>query len=185
MGSLMMGGVRRKIRLIEGNAKCRHLKKLTWKGLCGRCLSVWGPELHTPPPLTPCKRVYSILIHTGKGGKGGEFNQTVGKRGSFTVPASRNSTDQQAVPANFVQKLCQKFIQMKHTVAPDIAIPVNTIFTLIRSLVCITDNAKFERKRQKLLTGIWRTKGRYWVWKIIDKDEKRCELCKIWKDVFP
>jgi hypothetical protein len=23
---------RRKIRLIEGNAKCRQLKKLTWKG---------------------------------------------------------------------------------------------------------------------------------------------------------
>jgi len=32
-----------KIRLIEGYAKCRHLKKLTFKGLCGRCLSVWGP----------------------------------------------------------------------------------------------------------------------------------------------
>jgi hypothetical protein len=34
---------RRKIRLIEGNAKCRHLKKLTVQGLCGRCLSVSGP----------------------------------------------------------------------------------------------------------------------------------------------
>jgi hypothetical protein len=30
----------RKIRLIEGNAKCRHLKNLIVKGLCGRCLSV-------------------------------------------------------------------------------------------------------------------------------------------------
>jgi hypothetical protein len=35
---------RRKIRLIEGNAKCRHQK-----GLCGRCLSARGPEPHTPP----------------------------------------------------------------------------------------------------------------------------------------
>ncbi len=34
---------RRKIRLIENNAKCRHLKKLPVKGLCGRCLSVLGP----------------------------------------------------------------------------------------------------------------------------------------------
>jgi len=30
---------RRNIRLIEGNAKCRHLKKWPVKGLCGRCLS--------------------------------------------------------------------------------------------------------------------------------------------------
>jgi hypothetical protein len=29
---------RRKIRLIEGNVKCRHLKKFTFKkGLCGGC----------------------------------------------------------------------------------------------------------------------------------------------------
>jgi hypothetical protein len=30
----------RKIRLIEGNAKCRHLKNIPAKGLCGRSLSV-------------------------------------------------------------------------------------------------------------------------------------------------
>jgi hypothetical protein len=53
---------RRKIRLIEGNAKCRHLKKLTCKRTCGRSLSVWGPA-HTPPPLThTCIRVYSVRI---------------------------------------------------------------------------------------------------------------------------
>jgi hypothetical protein len=33
---------RRKIRLIEINAKCRHLKKLFVKELCGRCLDVQG-----------------------------------------------------------------------------------------------------------------------------------------------
>ncbi len=45
---------RRKIRLIEGHEKCRNLKKFTFKGTCGRCLSVWNPELHIPPPLTHC-----------------------------------------------------------------------------------------------------------------------------------
>jgi hypothetical protein len=32
------------------------LKKLPVKGLCGRCLSVWGPK-PIPPPLTHCIRV--------------------------------------------------------------------------------------------------------------------------------
>jgi hypothetical protein len=64
-----------KIRLIECNAKCRHLKNCPVKGLCCRCLSVWGPEPHTPPPLTHCIRVYSILIHKGKDQKGRELNQ--------------------------------------------------------------------------------------------------------------
>jgi hypothetical protein len=32
--------IRRKIRIIEGNAKLRHLKHLTVKSLCGWCLSV-------------------------------------------------------------------------------------------------------------------------------------------------
>ncbi len=34
---------RRKIRMIEGNAKCCNLKKWPVKELCGRCLSVGGP----------------------------------------------------------------------------------------------------------------------------------------------
>jgi hypothetical protein len=44
-------------------------KKLTCKGTLGQvfvCLL---------PSLTHCIRVYSILIHTGKGEGGGEFNQ--------------------------------------------------------------------------------------------------------------
>jgi hypothetical protein len=41
-------------------------KKLPVKGLCGRCLSVHGPEPSTPLPLT-----YSILVHIGKGRGGG------------------------------------------------------------------------------------------------------------------
>jgi hypothetical protein len=53
---------RRKIKLIEGNAKCRHLKNGPGKGLCGRCLSVWGPEPHTLPFPTHCTRVYRARI---------------------------------------------------------------------------------------------------------------------------
>ncbi len=34
---------RRKIRMIEGNAKCCYLKKWPVKELCGGCLSVGGP----------------------------------------------------------------------------------------------------------------------------------------------
>jgi hypothetical protein len=54
-------------RLMEGNAKCPHLKNLLVEGLCGRCLSAWGPEIHTPP--SHCKSVNSIHIHTGKRGE--------------------------------------------------------------------------------------------------------------------
>ncbi len=56
------------------------------KGLCGRCSSVWGPKPHTPPPLTHFIRVYSALLHTGKGGGNGESwtreGQQVQKAGS-------------------------------------------------------------------------------------------------------
>ncbi len=63
---------RRKIRLIEGNTKCRYLqKKLPVKGLCGRYLSVWGPDPISPPPYT----LYTCIqyIHTGKGWEGGRL----------------------------------------------------------------------------------------------------------------
>ncbi len=57
------------------------------KGLCSRCLSVWGPEPHTPP-FTHCMRVYCILIHTGKGG--GVLYQREGERGQqFTKPGRK------------------------------------------------------------------------------------------------
>jgi hypothetical protein len=42
--------IRRKIKLIEGNAKCRHLKKLTCEWTLRQCLSVLGTEPNTPPP---------------------------------------------------------------------------------------------------------------------------------------
>ena len=55
----------RKIRLIESNAKCRYLKNWLVKGLCGRCVSLWGPLLsydpilRTPPPYT----LYTCIQH--------------------------------------------------------------------------------------------------------------------------
>jgi hypothetical protein len=62
------GGVgvdHRKIRLIEGNAKCRHLKKVPCKGTLWQVFICMRPG---PPRLTRCLHVYSILIHTGTGG---------------------------------------------------------------------------------------------------------------------
>ncbi len=74
--TLTVGPMRRKIRLIEGNAKCRHLKKLTCKGtlrLVFICLRPRNPYL---PPLQTVYLylLYSILIYTGKGG-GESWNQ--------------------------------------------------------------------------------------------------------------
>ncbi len=40
-----------------------------------------------PTPLTHCKRVYSILIHTGKG----ELNQREGKRGNSSLSWVENT----------------------------------------------------------------------------------------------
>jgi hypothetical protein len=59
---------RRKIRLIEGNAKCRHLKKLTCKGTLRQVFICLRPRTPYPTPLhTVYVYMYSILIHTGKG----------------------------------------------------------------------------------------------------------------------
>ncbi len=48
------------------------LKNLPVKVLGGRCLSVWGPQSPTPPPLyTLCEYIHTpVLIHTCKGGGG-------------------------------------------------------------------------------------------------------------------
>ncbi len=69
--------MRRKIRLIECNAKCRYLKKSTCKVTLRQVFylsEVSSPPL-TPysPPLTHCIRVYSILIHTTQ--EGGELTR--------------------------------------------------------------------------------------------------------------
>ncbi len=59
---------RRKIRLIESNAKCRYLKILTCKGTLRQVfyLSEVPSSLIDDPILPPLHTVSSILIHTGK-----------------------------------------------------------------------------------------------------------------------
>jgi hypothetical protein len=58
---------RRKIRLIEGSAKCRYLKKLICKGTLRQVFIYLRPRTPYTPPLTHCIRVYSLLINMGKG----------------------------------------------------------------------------------------------------------------------
>ncbi len=63
---------RRKIRLIECNAKCRYLQKLTCEGTLRQVfyLSEAFSLPMTPyyPPYTLYTCIYSIIIYTGKGG---------------------------------------------------------------------------------------------------------------------
>ncbi len=62
---------RRKIRLIEGNAKCRHLKKLTCKGTLRQliiiCLRPRTPN--PPPPPIHTKYVYAVYLFTQRRGR--------------------------------------------------------------------------------------------------------------------
>ncbi len=66
---------RRKIRLIKSNAKCRYLKNLPVKGLCGKRF-IWPRPLlrpHTPPsPYTTC------IQYTYSHKEGGRANQREG-----------------------------------------------------------------------------------------------------------
>jgi hypothetical protein len=71
---------RRKIRLIEGNAKCRHPEKLTSKGTLRQvliCLRSGTPYLL---PLTHCIHV----LFTHRRGEGGELSQREGERSNRT-----------------------------------------------------------------------------------------------------
>ncbi len=62
--------MRRKIRLLEGQAKYRHLKNWPVKGRRGRCLSVWGPEPHTHPLPFHIVYVYTVYLFTQGRGRG-------------------------------------------------------------------------------------------------------------------
>ncbi len=62
---LKSGVRRRKIRLIESNAKCRYLKQLTCRWLWGRCLSV----LRTPPLQGFCLGWWSNFVGSKSGQK--------------------------------------------------------------------------------------------------------------------
>ncbi len=56
---------RRKIRLIEGNAQCRHLKKLVCKGTSRQVLICLRPRTPYPLPYTLC----TCILYTGGGGE--------------------------------------------------------------------------------------------------------------------
>ncbi len=76
---------RRRIRLIEGNAKCRHLKKLTCKGTCGRCLSVWGPEPHNHHPYTLYTCISTVYLFTQGGGRVEPERRGEGQQGRVPI----------------------------------------------------------------------------------------------------
>jgi hypothetical protein len=83
----------RKIRLIEYNAKCRFLKKLTCKVTLRQMFYLSeGPLLsYEPiPPHTHCILVYSIIIHTGNEGR--RANQREGSRGNSSQSRSKIPT---------------------------------------------------------------------------------------------
>jgi hypothetical protein len=82
---------RRKIRLIECNAKCRYLKNWPLKGLCGRCFIFLRPPPlrwpYTPPPLTHCVHVHTVYLFT-LGGWGEEITREK-NRGAIVYIAGR------------------------------------------------------------------------------------------------
>jgi hypothetical protein len=75
---------RRKIRLIEGNAKCRYLqKKITCKGTLRQviiCLRTRTP--YPPPPYTRYTCMYTVYSRREGGGEGEDLNQREGLRGN-------------------------------------------------------------------------------------------------------
>jgi hypothetical protein len=63
----------------EGNAKCRHLQKLTCKATLLQVFIFLRPitRLHRPYTLYTCIQ-YTILAHTQRGREGGELNKREG-----------------------------------------------------------------------------------------------------------
>ncbi len=78
------------INYIDTKAKCSHLKIWPVKGLCGRCLSVWGPEPQHPPSLHTVY-VYTVYLFTQRKG-GGRLNQREGKRGNSSQSWVENTS---------------------------------------------------------------------------------------------
>jgi hypothetical protein len=65
----------RKIRLTEGNVKCRHLKKFTRKGTLLPVYICLRPRTSSPPPLYT---LYTCRQFKQGMGEGGELNQREG-----------------------------------------------------------------------------------------------------------
>ncbi len=84
----------RKIGLIENSAKCCYLKKLSCKRILQQVFYLSEPlsPPMTPyplPPFTHFIRVYSTLIRTGKGGRGGGELTREKVRGTIVHKAGR------------------------------------------------------------------------------------------------
>jgi hypothetical protein len=83
---------RRKIRLIEGNAIFRHLKKLTCKGTLRHAFICLRPRTPSPsPPLYTLQ--YTCVQYTcshREVGIGGDLNQREGEGGNTTEPVLLN-----------------------------------------------------------------------------------------------
>ncbi len=71
------------------HAKCRHVKNWPVKGLCGRCLFVWFPEPHPPPP-THCLCLYKNIQYTYSNREGGGESWTREKGSGATVYKARS-----------------------------------------------------------------------------------------------
>jgi len=68
--------IRRKIRLIEGNAKCRHLRKLTCKGTLRQVFIC--PKAQNPIPYLP-NTLFACILYTYSHREGGELNREKGR----------------------------------------------------------------------------------------------------------
>ncbi len=81
---------RRKMRLIEGNAKCCHLKILTCKGTL-RQVFIWlRPRTPYPPP--PAYTLFTYILYTNSHREGGE-----------------GEPERRLDGQHFISKLCQKY----------------------------------------------------------------------------
>ncbi len=108
--SAFIAVTRRKIRLTEDNAKCRHLKKWPWKGLRQVFIYLRHRTPYPPPPLTQWY-VYSIRedFFTQERGEGGDLNQREGERATVHKAGSKIPMWLTVSP---VYKLCQHLTQV-------------------------------------------------------------------------
>jgi hypothetical protein len=83
--------MRRKIRHIEGNAKCRNLKNLPRKGTLRQVFICLRNRTPYPTPLHTVVYNTGYLVTQGRGRGGGELNQRKGERGSSSKSWDENT----------------------------------------------------------------------------------------------
>ncbi len=83
--------VHRNIRLIEGNAKCCHLKKLTCKGTLGQVFICRRPKTpYPPPPYT----LYTCIQYNYSYREGGKGESCTREKGRWATVENTNMTNQ-------------------------------------------------------------------------------------------